>query len=330
MRNNTWQELIKDAPELKLVRIPCPCCGSDRNDEISCGIDFEYYSCSNVFYFVKCVDCRTVFLNPRPRPEDFGIIYPKDYYSFVDSKKSERHDELVQKVWDILERARLKLFLDLLGPEHRKILDLGCGFGRLLKILRKYGPPDWDLVGVEFGLADHPAVDEKEKIKIYRGFFEDVIFEEAPFNLIIAQQVIEHAYNPSAMLKKIYDNLALGGYAVIDTPDFNGIDRVLFSRGYWGGYHFPRHMTLFTPQTISKFAESFGFEIVKCTKMVSPVFWILSLRNSLVGNGFSKRWVRALHYQNLPLICASSLMEIVNLLLFKRNSNMRVILRKPC
>lgn len=324
-----WKRLIKDAPELVLVETPCPNCKSSNYKSVAHGIDFEYLSCSNIFSFVKCIDCSLIYLNPKPKLEDFKIIYSEDYYSLTEAKGARRYSLLVQKVWDILERNRLNLLWRLLGKNKKKILDIGCGSGRLLKLLKGYGWREWELVGVEAGLSNNFNIDETKKMTIYKGFFEDVEFKEAPFDLIVAQQVIEHAYNPAFMLEKICKNLIPGGYVIFDTPDFDSIDRMLFSRSYWGGYHFPRHMTLFTSTSFSKFAKSLGFEVVSCTKMLSPVFWVLSLHNALIGNGFPQKWAEKIHYQTLLLICISTLIEITNLCFLNSNSNMRIILKKP-
>jgi SAM-dependent methyltransferase len=329
MENAIWFNLVKSAPRLDLVDAPCPTCRSCRNSPVARGVDFEYRTCSNEFSFVRCAGCSTVFLNPRPRVRDLGLIYPTNYYSFVHAEKSGRYNPLVQKVWDLLERKRLKLFWSLLGRRPRRILDMGCGTGRLLTLLRKYGYPEWQLVGVEFGIPDELAGERKDGIRIYKGLYEEVAFEEAPFDLIVAQQVVEHAYDPRVMLRKTYDDLAPGGYAIFDTPDFNSIDRLLFNRSYWGGYHFPRHMTLFAPHTFSRLAGSLGFEVLRCRKMLSPVFWLISVHNLLVGAGCPPKWAGKIHYQALPLIAVSTMLELANLLVFRWNSNMRVILRKP-
>jgi SAM-dependent methyltransferase len=329
MESAIWLNLVKNAQRLELVEVPCPTCGSDRSGPVARGVDFEYLACSNEFSFARCAGCSTVFLNPRPRVKDLSVIYPPNYYSFVDAAESGKYNAWVQKVWDLLEKRRLKLFWTLLGREPKRILDLGCGTGRLLTLLRKYGYPEWRLVGVEFGIPDELAGSRKDGIQIYKGLYEAVAFKEAPFDLIVAQQVVEHAYEPRVMLKKTYDDLAPGGYAIFDTPDFNSIDRRLFSKSYWGGYHFPRHMTLFTPRTFSRLAGSLCFEVVSCRKMLSPVFWLISVHNLLVGGGFPEKWARKIHYQALPLISMSTLLELVNLLLFRWNSNMRIILRKP-
>jgi len=322
-----WAELTKGAPEISLINQLCPFCKSKEHVLIAQGIDYEYFSCSNIFSFVKCKECSLVFLNPKPEFKDFNIIYPSNYYSHVEAKESKSYNSLVQKAWDTLEEQRIKMFYNYLGKGKRKILDIGCGPGRLLSLIKKYGYYEWELSGVEFGLDD-AILAELEGVNIYKGYFEEVDFKEAPFDLLVTQQVIEHAYDPIRMLKKCCGILKPGGYAIFDTPNYDSLDRMIFSRTYWGGYHIPRHMTLFTPKTFSSLAEVSGFEVISIKKMISPVFWVLTVRNLLLGSGVTKKWADKIYYQNLFLLCVSTFIEIINLYLLRKTSNMRIVLRK--
>jgi SAM-dependent methyltransferase len=310
--------------ELPLVEVDCPVCGSSERRVIATGSDYEYRTCSNVFTFVCCQQCSTAYLSPRPQLADLGVVYPTTYYSFADDSINKRRNALVQIIWNRIERRRIRLFTDLIGNRRAKVLDLGCGRGRLLQLLRAYGSPQWELFGIEMGAGGGVRI---EGIRTYEGIYEQFELPEAPFNLIVAQQVIEHAYSPAKMMAKIHHDLLPGGYAVIDTPNFNGIDRKLFGGGSWGGYHFPRHMTLFTPDTLARLARDSGFDVVSSQKLLSPVFWVLSLHNLLVRLGVPARMAAVVHYQNLPLIALSSIIEMPNVL-FGRTSNMRTILRR--
>jgi len=315
-------------PNLRLIRVPCPQCGGTSDHVVSRGRDYEYSTCSNFFTFVRCDYCSLTFLNPRPSLEDFDIIYPANYYSFTEKSRSRKFNPVVQMAWDIIERKRVGLFCELLGDDKKKILDVGCGYGRLLNLLTQYGCPAWQLTGVESGLPKQSVLKGAENAFFYHGYFEDVEFHEAPFDLIIAQQVIEHSFDPVRMLRRTCDLLAPDGYAIFDTPNFDGIDRKLFTRSYWGGYHFPRHLTLFTPSTFRTLAESTGFKVVACKKLLSPVFWVLTLHNIMADIGIPRRYTNKIHYQNLPLILLSTFIELVNWSFLKNNSNMRIILKK--
>lgn len=329
-----WHDLTRSRPTLDLVERPCPVCRADgaRAAPVATGIDFEYRTCANVFTFVRCRRCTTVFLNPRPRREDFGTIYPHDYYAFVLGREGEvgrPSNPLVQAAWDRLERRRLQLYVDLVGPRPAAVLDLGCGAGRLLRLLRRTGPPAWRLVGVEHGLSEAARASLADVgVTAHRGLYEELELPEAPFDLVVAQQVIEHATEPAELLAKIGRELAPGGFAVLDTPDYESLDRRLFQRSAWGGYHFPRHMTIFTAGTLARLAQEAGFEVVRTIKLVSPVFWVLSLQNLLRGAGAPAAIADLAHYQSLPLLGAATTIDLVSLATTGATSNLRLVLAR--
>lgn len=312
---------------LDLITIPCPVCGSDACSICASGMDYEYRTCANRFHFVRCAHCKAVYLNPRPRPGDLSVIYPDNYYSFAADEKNTRRNRLVQVVWDMLEKRRIRVARDLLGDKPASIIDIGCGNGRLLGILRRYGNPDWSLTGIEYGLPGG-HVRNVDGIHMYSGLYEDHMFDEAPFDLAFAQQVIEHAYEPERMLAKIHDELAPGGFAVLDTPNYQSLDRWLFSSGTWGGYHFPRHMTLFTPDTFGALARKCGFAVQSVSSLISPVFWVLSIHNILRKAGAPLYVTKHIHFQAAAFLAPATMIDSLNLLLLRKTSNMRIVIRK--
>ena len=120
-----------------------------------------------------------------------------------------------------------------------------------------------------------------------------------------------------------------GGYAVFDTPNYDGVDRKLFPRTAWGGYHFPRHATLFTPTTFAILAEKQGFRVERRIRLISPVFWVLSVHNAMIDLGAPTSLADKIHYQTLPLLAASTFVEVLNAAVRGESSNMRIVLRKP-
>jgi len=323
--NDTWNGLVKSAPAISLEKRACPLCGSDKSESVSTGIDFECRSVSNHFEFRRCASCDGVYLNPRPASADLAKIYPKDYYYSSSSQVSKRGNRFVQMLWDAAERRRMESVKALVGKPRAKILDIGCGQGRLLKVI-KGSLPEWELVGVDLGINDELSA---LGIKTYRDIYEKLDLKDGPFDLIFAQQVIEHAIDPAGMLRKMYEDLTPGGYVIIDTPNFASMDRKLFSKHYWSAYHFPRHMTLFTKGTLSSLASSCGFNIIKSQKLFSPVGWAVSVHNALLGRGLNPKLADRIHYQAFIPLCAAGIIELFFFTCTRESSNMRIIVQRP-
>lgn len=338
MANDKPQGKMKDelsAPSrrLELVDRPCPTCGTFAGGSrriVAHGIDYEYDTCSNVFTFLQCGRCDTVYLSPSPARADFEVIYPESYYTVTEASGDGGSGALIRWAWDLTERQRARSLIELLEDGPRRVLDIGCGDGRLLRALNRRGRGRWRLEGVEQGLPESAiASASRQAITIHEGLYEELDLGDERFDLIVAQQVIEHTLDPGDMLGKAFSELTQGGHVVIDTPNFAGFDRELFSRSYWGGYHFPRHMTLFTPRTLSELAVSRGFEVVSVEPLLSPVFWIMTLHNVGVSAGLPTWVTKRLTYRSLPLLALATLIELPNVTMLRRTSNMRMLMRKP-
>jgi 2-polyprenyl-3-methyl-5-hydroxy-6-metoxy-1,4-benzoquinol methylase len=241
------------------------------------GEDFEYHTSPDTFLVMQCKSCSLVYLNPRPRTSDFKQIYPPTYHAFNFSKKDYG---VVYKIRSRLEAARL------LGrcrnlPDNARILDVGCGDGFHLRLLRDFGSTSWELEGVDI---DKHAIDMATRagLKVHLGTIEEIDLPNASYDLIFMIQTIEHVEYPDKVLHATHKLLRKGGRIVIVTDNTDSIDFKLFKRKYWGGYHFPRHLNLFNRHSVSRLAEKTGFEIESLTTIVSPVNWIYSIHNALV------------------------------------------------
>jgi 2-polyprenyl-3-methyl-5-hydroxy-6-metoxy-1,4-benzoquinol methylase len=96
--------------------------------------------------------------------------------------------------------------LDIHGP---RILDFGCGTGWLTKILSQFGAAE--------GIDLAPAA--------ARRFHPDLVFNdvsyvpEQPFDVVVSQEVIEHADEQIDYVDKAHAALRPGGYLILTTPN---------------------------------------------------------------------------------------------------------------
>lgn len=312
---------------LELEEVRCCVCGSEEGTILASGKDYEYRTCTNTFSFKECATCGLWYLTPRPTIADLAAIYPSDYYSYDENEG--RQKSLTQYVWDRLEEEKIATFRRLLGkPDTAHVFDLGCGSGRLLGLFRRFLPSVWQVSGAEVDKSAAKIAATIDDVTVHHGLFEDLDIEPESLDFVIAQQVVEHVPDPRRTIEKAFSVLRPGGLLVLETPNVRGLDRRIFSRRYWGGYHFPRHFYLFSPQTLSRLVGECGFGQMSAARLVSATFWITTIRNILSQRPRLRRMLRWVHIRNPALLGLTSALELTMRLAGAQSSNMQFIARK--
>ena len=254
----------------------CAICDRDIGMPHAIGEDFEYRTVSDTFLVLHCKSCGLLYLNPRPTGDSYSLIYPDHYHAFDFSKEEFG---LVHSVRRQLEARRLLRWCAELDDQAR-ILDVGCGDGFHLSILKEFGNPKWTLQGVD---TDARAVDKacKRGLNVVCGDLSSMRTDKQ-FDLALLIMTIEHVRDPVEVLSGISDALRVGGRLVIVTDNAASPSQKLFGSRYWGGYHFPRHTYLFCPSTLRTLGKKVGFQVESVRSAVSPVNWTYSVRNWLV------------------------------------------------
>jgi 2-polyprenyl-3-methyl-5-hydroxy-6-metoxy-1,4-benzoquinol methylase len=287
------------------------------------GRDFEYDTVDGEFTFVACSRCDHVYLRPRPSGADLGIIYPANYYAL-----SGPSNPLVARAQRHWEGGKVGLYRMLIGSGSRRILDVGCGNGRFLAILREHGDPAWQVVGVDF---DEKAVRQcrERGFEAHAARVEEYQAERATFDGIIMLQLIEHVEDPTKVASSVFDLLKPGGCFIVETPNLAGWDYRLFRGESWGHYHFPRHWHLFSTASLHRMLTAAGFTIERTDYLISTSAWTISLHNRLLARGWPDRIVRFFSYQNPILLALFIVLDYTRARLGMQTSNQRVVARKP-
>lgn len=147
------------------------------------------------------------------------------------------------------------MYLDEMVPG--KILDVGCGDGKFLNQMRTFG---WTVDGIDF---DNKAIARAERaygLKLRQGDLKSAEFPENNFDAITISHVIEHVPNPVDLLAEVRRIVRPDGRVVLTTPNANGFGHEAF-RNFWFGIDPPRHLQIFTPQSLRSTAERAGLKI---------------------------------------------------------------------
>lgn len=114
-------------------------------------------------------------------------------------------------------KATLNLMTGLSNKE-MSVLDLGCGDGLLLSLLKEKG-----IIGKGLDISDEGV--EKTKIKGFEAsifdFSDRLPFPDKTFDVVVSLDVLEHLYNPESLLKEA--SRISREFVIIGVPNFNSL-----------------------------------------------------------------------------------------------------------
>ncbi|WP_295430412.1 class I SAM-dependent methyltransferase [uncultured Thiodictyon sp.] len=233
--------------------------------------------------------CGTLWLDPRPTLADIGKAYG-DYYTHGDGQQRTVVKRVVRALARELAASRygfsasrlpwpgkhlatalamlypgLAAHLDLLVrylPASMfgggRLLDVGCGDGEALEILRDLG---WQVCGVEVD-AQAVTAARRRDLEVKQGTLAAAGFPDETFDAVTSSHVIEHVHDPRAFLTESRRVLRGGGTLVAVTPNVRAWTHKSFGSD-WRGLEPPRHLALFTAESLRLLAESAGFRQIR-------------------------------------------------------------------
>jgi len=130
-------------------------------------------------------------------------------------------------------------------------------------------------------------------------------FDEAFFDIIMLNHVLEHLYNPLQTLMEARRILKRGGILVIQTQNIDSYQFRIFGKR-WLGLSLPQHLYKFTPQTIRFTLEKVGFNLSKIfhhSIRNSPIFASFSLTRLNAYNLYQKEKIgKTVLFQKLLIL----------------------------
>ncbi len=242
-------------PDFRMV--VCPFC---QADEIEHRLELQDwgYGGPGIFSLVTCKQCDLRYLNPRPTPDQMDIYYPPDYAPYRPAIEDERwalmrwmrRRKVIHKR-DVIERFS--------GTVPGTILDIGCSTGIFLAEMQGAG---WATYGVELNQEAATYARQRFGLTVYDGYLSAAPLLPDTFDAVTMWDVLEHTFEPLITLQQIHSLLQPGGIVVAIVPNDRSLDRHLFGPA-WVGYDAPRHLTVFSPQTLQRMIEKAGFEVIE-------------------------------------------------------------------
>lgn len=139
----------------------------------------------------------------------------------------------------------------------RKVIEVGCGRGEYLSVLRDAGAK-------ASGLEHAPAsVDtcRAAGLDVAKGFVEgaDHVIDGGPFDGFMILNFLEHHPAPTATLRGIARNLVDGGVGIVEVPNFDSMLREQQFAEFMAD-----HLCYFTTSTLTTTLNLSGFEVLWC------------------------------------------------------------------
>lgn len=142
------------------------------------------------------------------------------------------------------------------------LLEIGTGSGYFLSFIHAEFPRA-TLTGIEYDPRLLGVTKDKVPFaNCVEGNAELFDFGSEKFDVIVSFQVIEHLYDPSAMLERVKNHLKPNGIFIVTTPNLDGFGARIM-RNRWHGYR-DDHVSLKGFKDWHALIEKCGFEAVYC------------------------------------------------------------------
>ncbi|HVB03745.1 MAG TPA: class I SAM-dependent methyltransferase [Chitinophagaceae bacterium] len=249
-------------------RTSCPLCGSE-NQIVKLGIAIDHLVSQEHFELWDCHQCTLRFTQDIPSIQEIDRYYCSEQYI----SHTDTHQGLINRIYHIVRRVSLRTKFHWVQQDSAKIqgniLDIGCGTGAFLNMMRKQG---WQVTGVE----TNAGAREKARL-LYRLDIlpEDALEKLQPqnFDVITLWHVLEHLYDLHGTFHQINRLLNKKGTLFIAVPNYTSADSKIY-RENWAAYDVPRHLYHFSPASMQYLAELHGFSIRLLHPMVYDAFYV--------------------------------------------------------
>lgn len=232
----------------------------------------------------RCPQCRLAWLDPMPAPGMLGELYegylthhtlPTSAPFRQDLKRAVLaygygYNEAIGSISLTARRlgavlARLPRLRRDIGrwvrwlPASRtgRLLDVGCGNGDFIARMHRLG---WEVAGVEPDPEAVAGIRSRYGLSAIAGSLEEAALPTAQYDVVTLSDVIEHVPDPLGTMREVHRVLRPGGWVVINTPNLQSLGHRWFGTD-WRGLEPPRHLHLFSPQSLRCCLERTGFAL---------------------------------------------------------------------
>jgi SAM-dependent methyltransferase len=255
----------------------CAVCNGRVEEEISRPV--STYARSGAYAIGRCSVCGCGQTLPRPTEGELSAFYAKEY-------SYDAHVLIANE-----KRWRARRILDsALRDADRSVLDVGCMYGYLLEEALSRGVTRAN--GVE--LSSGPARQARDRsLDVFTGTIEEFAARAPePFDLVVAQHVLEHVPDLGSFLRTARKLVAPGGRLCVCVPNFDARARRVFRRA-WGWYQVPVHLHHFGRRALDELLDQNGFQVDRAERRGGDSLFVMVTLLQSLGRGPSSETTQA-------------------------------------
>jgi SAM-dependent methyltransferase len=220
----------------------------------------------------RCEACGFVQVREQPSADELRALYGVAYF-----ERGKYDEEFAQQREG---RRRLELLAQAGVRPGGRVLEAGCATGDFLALASER----YEMWGLDVSAHATDAARAKNPDaagRIFTGFVEEQTFAPDFFDAIVMWDVVEHLWDPKAVLRRLVRHLRPGGGLLLSTPDIGAATARLLGRR-WAFMTPPEHLGFFNQQSLRFLLEGeLGLEITRSTargKWANVGFLVYKLR----------------------------------------------------
>ena len=247
------QRILAMDPRSEKPLRSCPGCSSSKARK---------FGTKNELEIVSCIQCRTLYCPYSPWYN--SEMYYGDYYTHHGIDEPPLVARRLTEITAAFSRYR----------QTNRLLDVGCGAGSLLRAARNHG---WDAQGIDVSAS---AVSHVRKLgfEVFHGELKDAQLKYEQFDVITAAEILEHLFDPAAVVKEMNRLLRPGGLLWLTTPNCRSLSARVMGLG-WRVVSPPEHLQLFSIEGLRTLLLRAGFSEVQLkTSGVNPIEFCQTLK----------------------------------------------------
>ena len=236
----------------RFVPVPCPACAAEKGTPEWRKYDLDY---------LRCKQCRTVYVSPRPDPELLAEYYRSstnyEFWNDVifpaseDARRERIFKPRAERVAEIVERHG--------RGGHGTLIDVGAGFGTFCEEVVRLG-----VFERVIALEPEPHLAETcrgKGLEVIEAPFEDADLSGIDVDVVTNFEVIEHLFSPREFVGTCASLVEPGALFVVTCPNVNGFDIVVM--GEVSTTVDAEHLNYMHPGSLGGLLEAHGFEVVE-------------------------------------------------------------------